>query len=225
MRESGDDRLEGRFLYNLVTTAWMQGDLPLARSRADHAIQRRRELNDRPWLAQALSDIGTAMSDAGETELAAKLSEEGLALHRELGNMPGLAIKLMDMGALAHNAGDTRTAACSYAESLTIWHELGDSWWSASPLAGVAGLACALGMFDRAARLFGAASHLREMSGAATPPYEQGRDEQTVLAARSALGDETYEREHGAGQQLSPDQAVAEALLVTTAVLADHAGK
>ena len=144
VRKSGDDRLEGRFLYILMTTAWMQGDVPLARLRAESAIARLRELDDRTWLAWALSDMGMVMSVAGEPERAAQLSMEGVALHMDLGNATGVAINLMDVGAIAHQAGDTATAADAYAESLAIWRDLGESWWSASPLTGVAGLACAL---------------------------------------------------------------------------------
>jgi hypothetical protein len=104
------------------------------------------------------------------------------------------------------------TAAAAYAESLQIWRDLGDSWWSASPLAGAAALACALDRFALAAHLLGAAARLRETSGTETQPHERARDEATVTAARLGLGDEAYAKEFAIGQRLSPDEAIAKAL-------------
>jgi tetratricopeptide (TPR) repeat protein len=224
VRESGDDRLEGRLLYILMTAAWMQGDVPLARSRAARAIVRLRDLDDRTWLAWALSDTGTVMSAAGEPEQAARLSAEGLALHRELGNATGVAINLMDVGAIAHRAGDMAAAAQAYAESLAIWRDLSESWWSASSLAGVADLARVLGSHEEAARLLGAADGLLEVSGGAAAPHQRVRDEATATAVRLALGDDVYAREHAAGRQLTTDAAIEEALHITEAMIAHKPG-
>jgi predicted ATPase/DNA-binding XRE family transcriptional regulator len=224
VRKSGDDRLEGRFLYILMTTAWMQGDVPLARLRAESAIARLRELDDRTWLAWALSDMGMVMSVAGEPERAAQLSMEGVALHMDLGNATGVAINLMDVGAIAHQAGDTATAADAYAESLAIWRDLGESWWSASPLTGVAGLACALGRHEQAARLLGAAARLWEVSGGAAAPHERVREEIAAAAARSALGDAVFASERASGSQMSTEGAIEEALHITEVVIARQPG-
>jgi len=224
VRESGDDQLEGRFLYILMTAAWMQGDVPLARSHAESTIARLRDLNDRTWLAWAVSDMGTVMSVAGEPELAAQVLAEGVALHRNLGNVTGVAINLMDVGAIAHQAGNMAKAAQAYAESLAIWRDLGETWWSASPLTGVASLACGLGRHEQAARLLGAAARLREMSGGAAPPHEQVRDEIAEAAARSALGDAVFASERASGSQMSTEGAIKEALYVTEVVIAGQPG-
>ena len=224
VRESGDDRLEGRFLYILMTTAWMQGDVALAQLRAESAIARLRELDDRTWLAWALSDMGMVMSVAGEPALAAQLSAEGVALHRDLGNATGVAINLMDVGAIAHLAGDTATAAQAYAESLAIWRDLGESWWSASPLTGVAGLACAFGRYEQAARLLGVAARLWEVSGGAAAPHERVREEIAAAAARSALGEAVFANERASGSQMSMERAIEEALHITESVVASQTG-
>jgi tetratricopeptide (TPR) repeat protein len=220
VRESGDDRLEGRLLYILMTAAWMQGDVPLARSRAKSAIARLQDLNDRTWLAWALSDMGNVMSVAGEPEQAARLSAEGLALHRELGNATGVAINLMDLGAIAHQAGDMAAAADAYAESLAIWRDLGESWWSASALTGVADLASVFGRYEQAARLLGAAARLWEVSGGAAAPHGHVGGEVAAAAARSALGDAAFIKERTTGRQLSTEGAIEEALHITEAVIA-----
>jgi len=224
VRESGDDQLEGRFLYILMTTAWMQGDVALARTRAEFAVARLRDLNDRTWLAWAVSDMGTVMSVAGEPELAAQVLAEGVALHRNLGNVTGVAINLMDVGAIAHQAGNMATAAQAYAESLAIWRDLGETWWSASPLTGVASLACGLGRHEQAARLLGAAARLREMSGGAAAPHERVRDEFAEAAARSALGDAVFARERATGRHMSTEGAIEEAVHITEVVIASQPG-
>jgi predicted ATPase/transcriptional regulator with XRE-family HTH domain len=220
--ESGDDRFEGRLLYILMTTAWMQGDVPLARLRAESAIARLRDLNDRTWLAWALSDMGTVMSVAGEPEQASRLSAEGLALHRELGNATGVAINLMDVGAIAHQAGDMAAAAKAYAESLAVWRDLGESWWSASALTGVADLASVLGRYEQAARLLGAAARLWEVSRGAAAPHGHVGGEVAAAAARSALGDAIFAREHATGWQMRTEEAIEEALHMTEAVIASQ---
>jgi predicted ATPase/DNA-binding XRE family transcriptional regulator len=220
--ESGDDRFEGRLLYILMTAAWMQGDVPLARSRAESAIARLRDLNDRTWLAWALSDMGTVISVAGEPEQASRLSAEGLALHRELGNATGVAINLMDVGAIAHQAGDMAAAAKAYAESLAVWRDLGESWWSASALTGVADLASVLGRYEQAARLLGAAARLWEVSRGAAAPHGHVGGEVAAAAARSALGDAIFAREHATGWQMRTEEAIEEALHMTEAVIASQ---
>jgi hypothetical protein len=220
VRESGADRLEGRLLYILFATAWMQGDLALARPRGEMAVARLRELEDRTWLAWALCDLSTIMAFAGETEEAARLSAQGVALHRELGNAPGVAVKLTDDGTIAHQTGETATAAEAYAASLEIWRDLDDSWWSASPLIGVASLGCGLGRTEQAARLLGAANRLRSMTGAMPPPHEWSRDEAAEAAVKSGLRDDVFANEFAAGRHLTTQEAITEALQITEAVIA-----
>jgi hypothetical protein len=130
----------------------------------------------------------------------------------------------MDVGAIAHQAGDTATAADAYAESLAIWRDLGESWWSASPLTGVAGLACALGRHEQAARLLGAAARLWEVSGGAAAPHERVREEIAAAAARSALGDAVFASERASGSQMSTEGAIEEALHITEVVIARQPG-
>ena len=53
---------------------------------------------------------------------------------------------------------------------------------------------------------------LRETSGYGVWPWEQERDEQTVAAAREALGEQGYGRAFAEGRRLSLEQAVAEVI-------------
>jgi DNA-binding CsgD family transcriptional regulator len=87
-------------------------------------------------------------------------------------------------------------------------------WYLASPIEGLAAVALEAGQVGQAARLLGAATALRERSGSAIWPAEQGRLERTVMTARTALGDEAYAGAVAAGRALPLGELVAEASAV-----------
>jgi hypothetical protein len=72
--------------------------------------------------------------------------------------------------------------------------------------------AAGTGWAERAARLLGAAAAAREATGALLPPVEQPDHDATVQAARVALGEAAFATAWAAGQALTLDEAVAEAL-------------
>ena len=144
----------------------------------------------------------------------AAMIEEGLALLRELGNKQGVGNKLSDLGILKHDAGDEAGATRDYAESLRLLWEGGDTWYIATPVAGLAAIAMSAGNAEQASRLIGAATALRARSGGALWPNEQTRFEQTVTAARTALGNEGYTRAVATGQALPLADVIAEAAAV-----------
>jgi hypothetical protein len=90
-------------------------------------------------------------------------------------------------------------------------------------LAGIAKAAVARGAYERGARLFGAAEHLR---GFTTTLHRQGRwilfehrYDEMVATARQAIGDEAFDSAFRNGQALSDDAAVDCALDTLASVL------
>ncbi|MBF6592054.1 MAG: hypothetical protein IVW57_16215 [Ktedonobacterales bacterium] len=64
----------------------------------------------------------------------------------------------------------------------------------------------------RAARLLGTAAVLREELGTPQPAGERADVDRAVAAARAALGEEAWAAAFAAGQALTRERAIAEAL-------------
>ncbi|MFN8592314.1 MAG: helix-turn-helix domain-containing protein [Thermomicrobiales bacterium] len=207
--------------FALAEAAWTENDLPQALILGEEAIARLREVDASIWLSIALADMGTVALIHGDCERGDAWIAEGLALTRARGDRWFVANKLCDLGAIAVNNGNLAEAARHLGESVRLYGQLRDTWYLASPLCGIAAIAVAIDQPEAAARLLGTAARLREASGSAAWPWEQARDDQTVAAARAALGDEAYAHARAAGREVSVSQAVAEAVTITDRVTGD----
>jgi hypothetical protein len=79
-------------------------------------------------------------------------------------------------------------------ESLTLHGAFGNKTYLAWNFEGIATVATALGHSERATQLCAAAEQLRQEVSAPRPPDEQQRYDQTLDAARDALGREAFEQ-------------------------------
>ena len=68
------------------------------------------------------------------------------------------------------------------------------------------------GRAQEAARLLGAAEHLRESLGVGLAPAEQATHDETVRAVRETLGEEKFSADWRQGRELALDEAIAYAL-------------
>jgi hypothetical protein len=98
------------------------------------------------------------------------------------------------MGIVALNRGDLVAARLLNAESLVIRRELVDRTGIADSLEGFAAVAWACEKPSTAARLWGAATHLREEIGAPLAPSERADYDRLVAAARAAAGPKAFDR-------------------------------
>jgi hypothetical protein len=136
------------------------------------------------------------------------LFEESLALVRTLGDMVDIALVLSSLGQLAQSERDFGRAAGLYQESLRIYGRQRSKPGLAWCLEELAGLLQAQGQPVQAARLFGAAAALREVLSAPSLPAA----EHALAAARAQLDADTFAAAWEAGQAMTLEQAVAEAL-------------
>jgi hypothetical protein len=79
-------------------------------------------------------------------------------------------------------------------------------------LESLAETAVAVGRAERAARLLGAATTVRETLGVPLDAYYQAKEEEEMAPARAALGQEQWAQAYAFGRALSLEQAIAEAL-------------
>ena len=213
-RELEDRRGIASALANLGLVARVEGEHRRAQALFEESLALERALGDTWGIANTLNHVGRAAWYQGEYGRARSLFEESVALWRELGNRWGIANSLDNLGRVALGQGDHGRAAALFGESLALRHELGDNLGLAESLEGLAGVAALRGQSERAAGLFGAAEVLRQAIGAPLPPADRPDYERRVTAVRAALGEETFATGWAAGQALSLEEAIGEALTI-----------
>jgi hypothetical protein len=110
-------------------------------------------------------------------------------------------------------AGDTSGAEDAYQASLRAERHNAHRQRTAACLEGLAEVALARGQPERGARLLGAAVQaLEERAPAPLPPALAARRKRVAEDVRQALGEEAWAAAYVAGQALSSEAAIAEAL-------------
>lgn len=89
---------------------------------------------------------------------------------------------------------------------------LGDALGMVEALERIALLAGALGCSRRAAQLWAATGAMREAIGMPLAPHDQAEHEQAMAVLRAALGQATFAAAWAAGEVLSQEEAIAQAL-------------
>jgi non-specific serine/threonine protein kinase len=130
-------------------------------------------------------------------------------LARRAGSTGRLAIASIYAGQVAAMRGDPSRALSAFEEGLALFQEWGSGWGMAECLEGLAVVAGLDGAFQRAARMLGAASRLRESIGAPVHPVDRADHERTVAASRIALGAEAFGRAWDAGRGMSMDEVIS----------------
>jgi hypothetical protein len=143
---------------------------------------------------------------------ARPLLEESLAITRQLGNKEGVCGTSNNLAAVAFGEGDFQAARLYYAEALATAQELGDKVTVSYSLDGFAALAVERGDAKSAARLAGAAEHLRESLGFDTEPAER-LFRNTYLSKLQSISDkENFAAFYEQGRALSLEKAASLAL-------------
>jgi hypothetical protein len=147
----------------------------------------------------------------GDMTAALALLGENLTVYQDHANKWGVGLTLHGLGLVAWRQGDRRRAMTLLRESLVFRREMGNRPGIAECLEGLAAVVGA-GQSARAARLLGAADALRRVIATPLPPVERPSYEATVTATRVALGEAAFAAAWAAGQALTLEEAVAEAL-------------
>jgi tetratricopeptide (TPR) repeat protein len=195
-----------------------QGDCAQARARFAEKQTLWEQVGERSGIASALRDLGWLARREGDLKQAWACYERALGLERELGASVGIAAALAGLGDVARGQGDYMQAVAYYADGLLQFH--GHEAWNerAVCLEGLAAVAWAGGDAARAARLCGAAATARLPDFTLTP-LTLAECAELIAVTRATLGEEHFASAWAAGQVLSLDQAIAEAL--ETAPVAD----
>jgi predicted ATPase/DNA-binding CsgD family transcriptional regulator len=199
--------------------AWLAltaGDFERAQTLYEDSLTLFRALGDGRHAATQLSALGDIASYRRQHERATALYEESLGIFRMVGDKFRTAATLVRLAILANGRREHDQAAVLLVESITIWREVGRQGGTASCLEGLAGVAIGRGQAGRAARLVGAAEALRKALEEPLPLPFRSRYERTVAAVRAALDEAAFRSAWSAGQALSLDAAITEALALAT---------
>jgi predicted ATPase len=192
-----------------ATVAALEGHQVEAERLAQAALTFCRAEGDELGSAFSLTVLARQVEQRGDDLLAATFFEEAVAIARKLGYMSGAGIGLTDLGRLALNAGKYVQALRHFQEGLALkWN---DGWRATVPysLDCIARVLAAQGDNARAIRLLSAAAALRPtLSSWGLPEHKA-----LLHDLRTRLSETTIAAAWAAGQALSLEQAVAEALV------------
>jgi predicted ATPase/DNA-binding SARP family transcriptional activator len=190
----GDHRGIAGARDSLGFAAWLEGDFATATAECTQALATFTELGDVEGAAGAELYLGVAAMYRGEHEAAAAALARSRELAEQVGFREGVAWALHERGLLAVRRGEPGAAALLH-QALDIHRDLGDRWRMTSVLDDLAAAALAGQPPDaaRAARLLGAAQHIREAIGTAIAPCERADHARTEAVARAALGEAGFD--------------------------------
>jgi non-specific serine/threonine protein kinase len=207
----GDDLGVRQSTFCLARTAHFQGEYDRADDLYQQVTPLHRMRGDWSGVTGATGNRGLVVALQGDLELATALVEEALRLCYEHGLSAQPAIWLTSLGELTLRRGDVARARGLIREGM---QRIAASLPGHVPngLETSAALATAERDPERAARLYGAASRVRQRSGYATIASERASYEQALATVRSALGEERFADAWQDGASMSTDEAVAYAL-------------
>jgi predicted ATPase/DNA-binding SARP family transcriptional activator len=199
-------------LLALATVAGCEGSLAVARSFYERGLALSQQLGDQAQMAQSLSGLGGVAELEGDYPRASSFFERSVPLAREVGARSCLVWALHAWGFVTWQQGDVNAGRALLEESLAMFREMGHRYGLARTLERLAGLALALRQAERAARLYGAATSLREAIGSPLGPLGQAELDRDVAAIRDLLGEPVFTQAWGEGGALTLEQAIDYAL-------------
>jgi predicted ATPase len=223
-REWHDLQAVGRAYWNLARIAARRPEThPATAPLLEHGLAIARAVGDQPGVALGLNLLGRVRWVAGDRERALEHWKESRATYRsmELGGI-GLASCLCHLARSAVYRGELPEAQQFLEESIAISRELGDAPTIGDALEVAAVLAAAEGTAvaaERALRLAAASQALQESLGALSDWFRRQELQQALTGARGMLGAPAAAAAWAAGEALSAEQAIAEALVTPVPML------
>jgi tetratricopeptide (TPR) repeat protein len=211
-RDQGDKSAIADALNGMGDAMRQQGDYMRAAALYQEALALAQEAGDKATSAMTQSNLGRVMYAQGDDAQALALLNESVAWNRDMGGTWGLMWALHHLSAVVYAQGDDVRAMALLQEGLGLQQQLGQKRLIAGSLERLAGLAARQGQPARAARRFGAAAALRAALGAPLPPGERADYDRDVAVAQAQLDAASFAIAWAAGQALTLEQAIAEAL-------------
>jgi predicted ATPase/class 3 adenylate cyclase len=214
LQKLGDVQLIGVSLNNLGHVAQMQEDYAAAQALHEQSLALKRRLGDKVGIASALNSLGDVARRQEDGERAGMLYQESLAVYRDLGDRAGIAGVLDNLGYLALQGGNPAAAQGYLRESLALLRDLGDKRGLARCLLHV--IAATDGQevtaAQRSVRLLGAVDTLLATIDVPLDAADRADFAHSLVAARTRLEAGSFAAAWTAGQRLTLEQAITEAV-------------
>ena len=210
-RRLGDRRGEMDALQSLATAMfWSAPEAEAAEDMLRQSLAIAEEIQDPNGIAKANLGLGRVRGLAkGDPAGAMEVLDTAVRLFEEAGNRLGVGDALVALAHSSRRLGELQPARGHYLRVLDLMAPAGNRPMIATLLLFLSALEGELGRHERAARLWGAAQAMREVTGAVAPPAAQRMIGDPVAAARQAIGDEAVERAMAEGRAMDFDTAVA----------------
>ena len=211
-RRSGRREQAIRSTHFLALTMIYQGEHATAQPLLEQGLAEARAIGYQQWAAAMLGLLGLIAMALGEYAAARSRWQESLRLFEGARDWVELSAVQNYLASLDAREGNVAAARAGYAASLRLSRPARFIFRITTSLDGLAILAAGQGQMERALRVAGASAALRQHAGYQAPAPERSELEQAVEAARRTLGDAAAAAAWTAGQALTLDQAVDEAL-------------
>jgi len=210
-RELGDAQRTADLLNNLGNLALDEGDEEKAGALLEEALASYRAANDQPGISAALGNLALIALRAEDLTRAKSMYHESLTIDHSMGDSWAIATSLHALGVIACRTGEPDQAKSHLEDSLARRVELGDHAGIAECIEAFGELALSNGHFERALKLWGAASAIRESTGSTMPAADAALHEGRIKKAATEVGESTHTRCWNEGRMWSTDEAVRHA--------------
>jgi predicted ATPase len=203
-------------LDNVGHTYLLTGDFGRARQYLEESMALQRELgwaSSGAWpvidgIEWTLSDLGELSAAEGDLLGAQFLLEQSLVRSNEASR----TITLIRLGNVAAKEFHFVQSDQFHHQALTLARKASDVVRLVACLEALATTARLQAQWRRSARLFGAASAIRQSIQSPVPPYQRRNRDDDLSMLRAQLGDPAYESAFSEGQSLDRHEAVDYAL-------------
>lgn len=224
-RNLGDRRHAAWLLIWLGVVLLRKAEYGRALARLEESLDLSRELGDKWLMALAVAQLGRVEWHRGDFEQAAALHTESLTLVREAGDKWAIAYNLRNLGMDMLSQGDYKRAAAYCSEGLDLCRQVGDRWVAEECLDALAVVASAMRLYEKAARLFGAADALHEILRSHRSAAYQAQLDQSITRARIGLGETIFAAAWAEGRRITLEQAIEYALMDEPPISMAHNGE
>src|SRR5215218_8208347 len=213
-RELDDPVALGRAHFDAGVAWAFSGDVTRAARSYAEALSLLRNTGV-TWEAMALAELGDTRLMTGDVAEAVSLLDEALAIHRRIAFPNSFATALGERAHAARMQGDQVLAARLFAESISVGQEIGSERVLLGAIAGLAGVALALGQPERAARLLSAVEAIRATKGLGRIAHA-AHAARILAKARTSLAESVFVAAWDKGRALQFTDALADALAIAS---------
>jgi non-specific serine/threonine protein kinase len=218
-RELGDDQRSAGCLHNLAAIARDRKQLLEARRLLEEALAIEAQNGDQVSMAITLGDLGLVLALQGDHPGARALHAQAVDIYERLDDDLDATWSSVDLACAGLQCGDTATARALFVRALMFWRNRQLDQYVPESLEGMAGVAAVQGDAERAYRLMGAASRLRDSIDKPSAWWEKEQLDGWLLPHHQRLAASAVAKWMQQGRALSTDDAVAYALDGSTSLV------